>query len=469
MTGLYFSIKARLFLWLTALTFTLLTGLGFFLHNEIENILLGSVDRLLHSKIQIIKGLIHEEHGNIELELSEVIAGDYSVPLSGHYYKVLMDGQIIAYSPSLVDQEFNLDTPKSTEGLEGNSEMVYMSQGPDGEPIRIARNVFLLLNRHFIVYAAESIAEDLAIQDTFRNVLFLTLPLCILLLCGVGFQIIRDSLKPLDAFSSKIRGITHKTMTERIDTASEALELRDIASSFNNMLARLQKAFDAEQRLIADASHELKTPVAVIRAECDVTLQRSREPEEYTEALQSIRTTAKGMMQVIQDMIALARLESGLLEPPSISPVSVRACLDTVLGLVGPIAAELDVGIEISCEDGLVVQGDGSRLTEAFLAVIENAVKYSRRRGRVSITAKGSAERVIIAVQDYGIGIAGENRERIFDRFYRGDDSKGIEGTGLGLSIARSVIEAHGGEIRVDSKLDEGTSVSIILQRHTTL
>jgi len=463
MTRLFFSVKARLFLWLAALVFMLLTGLGIFLQHEIETILLESVDRLLHSKIQIIKGLIHEEHGTIELELSEVIAGDYSVPRSGHYYKVLMDGQIIAYSPSLVDQDFNLDSPGNIKTPEGNSEMVYRSEGPDGEPIRIAKNAFLLLNRHFIVFAAESISEDLAMQATFRKYLFLALPLSILLLCGGGFLIIRYSLKPLAAFSLKITGITHKTMTARIDTSTEALELRGIADSFNKMLARLQKAFDAEQRLIADASHELKTPVAVIRAECDVTLQRDRGPEEYREALQSIRTTSKCMMQVIHEMLSLARLDSGLLEPPDISQVSVKACLDAVLGLVGSIAAERKVSIEMSCEEGLTVQGNESRLTEAFLAIIENAVKYSRIGDPVSITAKGNAGRVIIMVQDHGIGIARENWERIFERFYRGDEAREIEGTGLGLSIAKTVIESQGGEIRIESRPGEGTSVSILI------
>ncbi|MDP2158037.1 MAG: ATP-binding protein [Nitrospirota bacterium] len=463
MTGLFFSIKARLFLWLTALGLTLLTGLGFFLYFEVSSIIFGSVDHLLHSKIQIIKGLIHEEHGEIELELSEVIAGDYSVPLYGHYYKVLMDGKIIAYSPSLVRHDFDLDAKKDTEVPAGNTEMIYLSQGPDQEPLRIAKNSFILLDRHFTVFAAESIAECLSMLGLFRRFLFLTLSASVIILSVGGLLIIRDSLKPLSAFSSKISRITHKTMKERIDTATEALELRGIADSFNKMLARLQKAFDAEQRLIADASHELKTPVAVIRSQCDVTLQRDRGPEEYKEALQSIRSTSKGMMHIINNMISLARLDSGLLEPPDISQISVKACLDTVLQLVASMATEREVGIGISCEEGLTVQGDESRLTEAFLAVIENAVKYSKRGGDVSITVREGAGRVIIAVQDFGIGISRENMDRIFDRFYRGEAVKEIEGTGLGLSIAKTIIEAHGGQITAESRLGKGTSVSIIL------
>ncbi|MBI5846907.1 MAG: histidine kinase [Nitrospirae bacterium] len=469
MTKLFYSIRAKLFIWLAALVLTLLAGLGFMLHHEIENILLGSADRLLHSKIQIIKGLIHEEHGGIELELSEVVSGDYSVPRSGHYYKVIMDGQIIAYSPSLVDQDFNLDAPKNIEAQKGNPELVYTSQGPDGEPVRVERNAFMLLDHHFIVFAAESISEDLAIQGTFRTFLLLALPLCILLLCGGGLLIIRDSLKPLATFSSKIAGVTHKTMTASINTTTEALELRCMADSFNKMLARLRKAFEAEQRLIADASHELKTPVAVIRSQCDVTLQRERGQDEYREALLSIRETSKGMMQIINNMISLARLDSGLLEPPEITEVSVTTCLETVLQLIAPIAAECEVTIEKSCEEGLTIQGDEPRLTEAFLAVIENAVKYSRRGGHVSVVAKESAGRVIIMAQDYGSGIAAGHLERIFERFYRGDAAKEIEGSGLGLSIAKTIIEAQGGEIRVKSKPGEGTLVSIILQCHTSL
>ena len=157
------SIKARLFLWFFSLTSTLLIVLGFSFYHELNKAILNSVDTTLHSKMQILKGLLHEENGEIELEMMEIVSGEYAIPRSGHYYKVVMDGKILAASPSLVDNDFNFISGQLEFHSEQQREWIYTSIGPDKEPIRVLQHDFEFLDRPVTVFAAESLLESLAL------------------------------------------------------------------------------------------------------------------------------------------------------------------------------------------------------------------------------------------------------------------------------------------------------------------
>ena len=290
------SIKSRLFFWLFISTSLLLIAVGLFLYYEVKDIVLGSVDRALHARMQVVTGLLHEEHDTIELELTEVILGEYSIPRSGHYYKVMMDGRLLAASPSLVDSNFNL-----TEGVleyhdESLKKYIYTSVGPDGEPIRVLQHDLTAFGATFSVFAAESLSTSIEMMYRFRRFLLIIIPSGILVVSFVGLWLAKRSLIPIEVFSARVRTITHRTLGERIDAEAETRELRGLSDSFNEMLDRLQKVFDSMRRLIGDASHELKTPVSVIRTQCDVVLQKERTSEEYIEAVNTLRQRPQGVL-----------------------------------------------------------------------------------------------------------------------------------------------------------------------------
>ncbi len=463
MKRLLASIKGRIFLWLFAVTSFLLIALGLLLYREARKIVFGAMDNTLHSKAQVITGLLHEEHGAMELELSEVISGEYTIPRSGHYYKVLMDGKILASSPSLVESGFDLASGKPEAVNEQLKEKIFTSMGPDGEPLRVLMQDVQAFGKSFEVFVAESLGGSIRMVEAFGRFLILATVISILIVCLTGLWIAKRSLAPLADFSGRIRTITHQTLGRRLGASTETQELTVLADSFNAMLDRLQKAFATERRLIADASHELKTPVSVIRAQCDVTLQRKREESEYIETIRTIRSVTDTMNAVVRDLLSLARLDSAILSPPDITDIPLKDCIGHALLLLEPLAAERRIRITTGIEDAITVRGDRDRLTEAFLNILENAIKYSGEHGLVEVSAVRGDGKATVLVRDSGKGIKKDDLERICDRFFRGDAARNTEGTGLGLSIAKAIVEVHGGGIRIESEEGRGTTCTVVL------
>lgn len=455
------SIQGRLFLSIITFTSLLFIAVGVFIYHEVNGIVIGAVDRTLHSKAQVITGLLHEEDNTIELELEEVVSGEYSIPRSGHYFRVMMNGKLLAASPSLVKDSFDLDAG-APEPADEDGEDVYTSVGPAGEPIRVLRHNLSAFGMTFTVFVAESLSDSLDMISTFRRFLLLVIPSGIAIASLICLWIARQSLAPLARFSGRIETITHKNLGERIDAESETRELAGLAGSFNKMLDRLQKVFESEKRLIADASHELKTPVSVIKVQCDVVLQRERTPEEYIDAIQTIRTVSDTISMIVQDLLSLARLDSGVFSQ-GFAVVSLNACIWRALEMTKHFAEKRHLQVIAALGDDVAIPGNGESLTEAFLNILENGVKYNREYGVLELTASGSGTHAVVSIRDTGGGMGKEETERIFDRFYRADTARNTDGTGLGLSIAKTIIEAHGGAITLESEPGKGSTFTVTL------
>lgn len=436
---------------------------GFVLSTEIERLVLSSMDRTLHSKLQLITGLLHEEHGGIELELSEIIAGEYVIPRSGHYYRVLMDGALLAASPSLAGDSFEFAHRPSAAPPDRQREFLFTSIGPDDERVRVLSFRHQAFGRTFEIILAESLEESFGMIGAFRRFLLLFVPVVIATLCFVAWMIAKKSLNPIARFSETVDGITHRNLSERVDAEAAARELSILAASFNDMLDRLNRVFASQKRLVTDASHELKTPLSVIRAQCDVALQRERTPGEYAAALGEIRSTTGIMSRLIGDMLSLARLDAEFMTQADFATLSPNECLEEAMRMIGPLAAERRVTMTIAGGEGIVVRGSRTGLVEAFQNLLENAVRYNRQGGSVSVVVEQRNGKASITISDTGIGFSKDDGERIFDRFYRTAGVRNIEGTGLGLSIVRSHVEAHGGTIRIESEPGKGSAFIILL------
>jgi heavy metal sensor kinase len=463
MTILPRSITGRLVFWFFVCTAVVLISVGMFLYEKIGNIVISSVDRTLHSKLQIITGLLHEERGSVELELSEIIAGEYVVPRSGHYYKVMMGKDMLAVSPSMAGDDFDFAPHPPASVVNQLGESFSNGTGPDNEPVRVIHYAYDAFGKTFNITLAESLKNSYTMIDTFRRFLQITISSSILLLCITAWWIARISLRPLAAFSSTIETITHKNLTEHMDAETTVNELTTIASSFNALLARLNHVFESQKRLVADASHGLKTPLSVIRTQCDVVLQRTRNPEEYVEALQTIKSYSHNMTRLINNLLSLARLDAGLIPAAGNTPVSIKECVDKAVKMTKQLADERQVQITTSVDETLLVMGTGSDLLEAFLNIIENGIRYNREEGTVMVSGLKQGKKGVITVSDTGAGIREGDMDRVFERFYRADPVRNPDGTGLGLSIVRSVISAHGGEIEVRSEPSKGSCFIVTL------
>lgn len=458
------SIKGRIFLWFFVFSSVLLITFGVFIYYKAEFVIFNAVNRTLHSKIQLITGTIHEEKdGKIELELVGV-SGDYSIPRSGHYYKVLMNGQVLEASKSLINEDFDLASGTFEAYDENSKDRFYLSKGPAGEPIKILQHDLEFKGLPMSVFVAESLAESLRMILLFRRSLLIAIPITVFMMGIIGYWVTRKSLKPLEVFSSRVSHITYKNLNERVASEKQVLELNRLENAFNEMLDRLQKAFETESRLISDASHELKTPLSVIRSHCDILLQKERTTAEYVETLSTIKEVSANMANLVNDMLSLARLESGLLASVNFESISLSEMLGSVIDMTRVLADRKHIKIKTSFEGDIIVSGDKSRLSEALLNLVENAFTYTREGGSVDIAAVIDKEnRAVISIKDTGPGIKKEDLDKIFERFYRADASRSIEGTGLGLSITKAVIEAHSGRIAAESEVGKGTCFTVTL------
>jgi signal transduction histidine kinase len=456
------SIRGRLLLWIFLAGSGIVLLVDFVLFHEVKEIAFQSVDNILHSKLQLMKGLIHAHGEYIEVELAEVARGEYSIPHSGHYYQVFIEKKVHMTSPSLQPQYFNLihDSPESHD--EEAREWMYQTIGPNGEPLLVLRNDFDLQGKVVSVRIAETLAEPLAMLSRLERFFCLFTPFVIILIGIVSYLISSHALKPLTAFADALEQISHKNLEKRIGPNGFARELHVFAERFNSLLERLQLAFAAEKELIANAAHELKTPLAVIRAECDIALMKERSGEEYAESLREVRAVSATMLRQVNGMLTLARIDAGILST-AFRPISLNSCLDNAIRLVRPLAKEHGIAIIQEESDETSVLGDKDALTEAVSNLLENAVYYNRPEGTVTVILQRCADQLQLTIQDTGIGIPENELEQVFNKFYRSEAVKAIKGTGLGLSITKAIILEHQGNIQVCNVASGGACFTITL------
>jgi heavy metal sensor kinase len=299
--------------------------------------------------------------------------------------------------------------------------------------------------------------------DTFGIVLAASILFLMIVSAAGGFLIARKALQPIEEISGAIDRISERNLSERIDDKNIPSELKVIASSFNRAFAGIEGAFNRQRQFVGDASHELKTPLAVILAGAEVALRRERNADAYKTALAGIVDAARMMSLIIEKLLQLARLNS---EPFSLrmEATQLDEMIDKSLKLLGPVAQKKGISFQWS-DSGYVVCGDGEALQEAFLNIIENAIKYNVPGGRIDVAAKKEGGLIVVEIADTGIGIPEGDLEKIFDRFYRVDKSRSREsgGAGLGLSIVREIVRLHGGRVEIKSHVGAGTAVSVFL------
>ncbi len=312
-----------------------------------------------------------------------------------------------------------------------------------------------------VVAAVRSNDEDQKLLSSVRTKFFFGIPIALLVSIALGYAIARRSLAPIEAMAKQAAIISAATLDERLPVANEHDELGRLATVINALLERVQVAFRQQRQFVADASHELRTPIAIVRGEADVTLQRpNREEEEYREALFVIQDESVRLTRIVDDLFLLARTDAG-------APVAVHKSLDLrelALGAVRSvrtIADDHDIALEQHVpEEPVCIQGDAPLLRRLLLNLLDNALKYTPRGGNVGIEMQREETTVSIVVHDSGPGISRALRDRVFDRFVRAgpderppahnDSPRASSGAGLGLAIAAAIAAAHHGTLTLD-------------------
>jgi heavy metal sensor kinase len=305
-----------------------------------------------------------------------------------------------------------------------------------------------------------------------RNALLIAVPIFLLFSCAAGWFLAERALAPIAAMSQRARTISEKNLDARLPVANERDELGELAVVFNELLDRLERAFgqletaySQMRRFLADASHELRTPVAAVRGEVQVALKRERSGEEYRESLGVIHEEAVHMSRIVDDLFTLARADAG---DRSIDrrPFYLEELAAEVCRIARPLARERTIGLELDSQASeLQVSGDEALVRRAVLNLVDNAMKYTEPGGSVRLAVSRDGAHARLDVSDTGIGIALEEHERVFERFYRVDRARvrSEGGAGLGLAIVRWAMEEHGGTVTVSSEPGFGSTFSILI------
>lgn len=295
------------------------------------------------------------------------------------------------------------------------------------------------------------------VQNTSRLIL-LIFPLIALIAVAGGYRIASHFAAPLLGISREADRIsTGADLSKRL-TVNRDDEIGRLAQSFNSMFERLENTFEREKRFNRDVSHELRTPLAVICAECEYALDRERTGSEYREILQTVSEKAAELSEITQSLLLLSKLESGTAQI-ELSPLDPADAIRAAVRQCEP-AAQKNIVPELRLESGMTVLGNEPLLTRLFANLISNAYQYGKENGHMELTLRKDGQKAIVCVTDDGIGVPPQDRERIFDRFYRADNATGQSnnGTGIGLAMVREIAAVHHAEVRCIGNDGGGTT-----------
>jgi signal transduction histidine kinase len=314
--------------------------------------------------------------------------------------------------------------------------------------------------------AASLVAADESV-GLLGRILITLLPLALLITSLAGIFLTSRALAPVREIASAASQIEASNLDGRLAVRGKDV-FASLATTFNSMLERLQGSFqrlettlEAQRRFTADASHELKTPLTVIKTRVGVALRGRSEPDRLREHLVAIGETADGMNKIIQDLLLLASADEHDLQGRA-EPVLVRTLVDETRGVV---AAQSSIEVRNDVPSDLMICVDRAMFGRVLLNLVGNAVRYSPLQTPVVVGGSASAAGVNLWVRDCGPGIAPEHLEHVFERFYRADEARDRDsgGTGLGLAISKQIVEAHGGKIWLESAVGRGTTAHISL------
>lgn len=291
-------------------------------------------------------------------------------------------------------------------------------------------------------------------------------PLTLIAALSGGYFLAQRALAPVDRMTETARQITARRLDQRLEVPVPGDELGRLAETLNGMIERLERSFREMQRFTADASHELRTPIAVVRAEAEVALGKPLDDREKQNLLSNILEECERLTHTTEQLLTLSRDDAGIGQAPP-EPVDLVEMADEVVEVMRPLAEGKGQHLSIETSRAAVVQGDPGRLRQVFYNLLDNAIKYTPEGGRVELAVEASDSGVTVTVRDTGVGIPPEHLPHVFDRFYRVDKarSRAAGGSGLGLSIVQSIITAHGGQVELSSAAGEGTICTFRLPR----
>jgi signal transduction histidine kinase len=315
-----------------------------------------------------------------------------------------------------------------------------------------------------LIRVARPLSDVRRSQHEVLEAMEVAIPLVLLLAGGGGFWLASIGLRPITDMAGAAAAMA-PSATSDLGHADRQDELGQLARAFNGLVARLRASLITQRQFMADASHELRTPVSVIRSASDVTLDREHRIEtEYREALSITGAQARHLSRLVEQMLVLARADAGGY-PLRFVDLYLDEVIEECRRTVAVMADAHGVSVTVCPAGEVELRGDEELLRQLILNLLQNAVQHTPRSGHVTIRVDPAASDAIIRVSDTGSGVAPVDQERIFERFVQLDPARRHLGAGLGLPIARWIAEAHGGSLVLEQSKPSGSTFRVVLPR----
>jgi len=365
-------------------------------------------------------------------------------------------GQWLYRSAVLENSQVPIRLPR-----EVGDEPIYENLTVQGTPVRFATGRVVVNGHPYTIQVAAPLREFNEALERFRLILLLVAPLLLIGAGLGGYLISRRALNPVDRITAAAESISISNLSDRLGVPKTSDELQRLSETLNRMLSRLNSAVQRISQFTADASHELRAPISLIRATAELAVHHKRTNDEYHEDMVQILAESERTSRLIDSLLLLARADAGgaeLQHELTDVSTSVREATDQARTL----AANKRIEMVTELDGPIVVHGDGEALRRLSFILVDNAIKYSPEGGRVQVGLRAVDGKAVITVSDSGIGISESDLPHIFDRFWRADKvrSRATGGAGLGLSIARWIVDEHHGTIEVESKSGQGSTFS---------
>lgn len=300
------------------------------------------------------------------------------------------------------------------------------------------------------------------VLERFREIFWIVAILMVLLGFIIGIFLAYRALRPVQHFVRTVQSISLGRMESRVPRTGAGDELDDLAGLFNEMLEKIEILIDAMKGSLDNVAHDLRTPLTRLRNKAETALQIRGEEEHYRDALGDCLDESERILRMLNALMDISEAETGIMRLEK-RETNIKDLLEGVADLYEYAAEENNLSIFKKTPEDLQARVDPDRMGQALANLLDNAVKYSPRGGRITLEALRQGEEIVVNVRDTGIGIPGEALPRIWDRLYRADPSRSKAGLGLGLSQVKAIIEAHGGRIEVASEPGKGSIFSIHL------
>lgn len=453
------SIRVRLTIWYVLLLAVILALFSAGVYVALRTNLNANLDDSLESKANVISSAIQLNNGRPQLS-EENAPGD---PQGEQFTRVFDAAGRLVFDNAPPAASVAIDTEAVAAALAGQE--TRETANTAGDNLRVLTTP--VYRDGSIIGSLQVGLSESDVTDTlsiFLVIIAIAYPLTLIVASAGGVFLAGRALKPIGDLTSVARQITAEDLSKRLDMKLPDDEVGRLAQTFNDMIARLDEAFRRQRQFTADASHELRTPLTAIKGQTEVALQRDRDPQDYREVLGAVNSEADRMIRLVGSLLTLARADSGQ-APIARERIDLAELVKDAAEQMRPAATAKSITLNLQSGPAIPFLGDENLLLQLLLNLLDNAVKYTPAGGSITVAWTAEGDGAIIRVTDTGPGIAEEHLPRIFDRFYRVDQSRNQAsgGSGLGLSISRWIAEAHGGALTMESAPGSGSTFMVRL------